>query len=70
MRRNGENIDDVGVMEKILRSLDSKFDHVVIAIEELKNLEDLIVEELMGSLQAHEQKIDRRGKGRSHEQAL
>jgi hypothetical protein len=43
---------------------------VVVAIEESKNLEDLTVEELMGSLQAHEQKIDRRGKGRSHEQAL
>ena len=70
MRKNGENSDDVRVMEKISRSLDSKFDHVVIAIEESKNLEDLTVEELMGSLQAHEQKIDRRGEGRSLEQAL
>jgi hypothetical protein len=54
MRKNGENIDNVHVMEKILRSLDLKFDHVVVAIEESKNLEDLIIEELMGSLQTHE----------------
>jgi hypothetical protein len=30
-------------------------------------LKDMIVEELMGSLQAHEQKIDRKGEGRSLE---
>jgi len=69
MRRNGENIDHVRVMEKILRSIDLKFDHVVVAIEESKNLKDLTVEQLMGSLQAHEQKIDRR-EGRSLEQVL
>jgi hypothetical protein len=70
MRRNGENIDDVCVMEKIPRSLDSKFDHVVVEIEESKDLEDLTIEELMGSLQAHGQKIDKREKERFLEQAL
>jgi transcriptional regulator with GAF, ATPase, and Fis domain len=69
MRKNGENINHVRVMEKILRSIDLKFDHVVVAIEESKNLKDLTVEELIGSLQAHEQKIDRR-EGRSLEQVL
>jgi len=41
-----------------LRSLDSKFNHVMIAIEESKELEELIVEELIRSLQVHEQKIE------------
>jgi hypothetical protein len=70
LRRNGENIDDVHVMEKILRSLDSNFDHVVVTIKESKDLKDLIVGELMGSLQDHEQKIDKKGEERSLEQAL
>ena len=56
MRRNGENIDDVCVMEKILRSLDSKLDHVVAEIKKKsKDLEELIMKKLMGSLQAYEQ---------------
>ncbi|KAK2974052.1 hypothetical protein RJ640_006244 [Escallonia rubra] len=70
MRRNGEDISDVRIMEKVLRSLDSKFDYVVVVIEESKDLEKMTVEELMGSLQAHEQKIEKRGEGRSLEQAL
>jgi hypothetical protein len=38
MRINGENIDDVRVMKNILRSLDSKFNHVMIAIEDNANM--------------------------------
>jgi len=48
-----------------LRSLDSKFNHVMIAIEESKELEELIVEELIRSLQVHEQKIKEKKKSRS-----
>ena len=54
MRRNEENIDDFHMMKKILRSLDLEFDHVVVTIQESKELDDFIVEELMWSLQAHE----------------
>jgi hypothetical protein len=43
---------------------------VVVEIEESKDLEDLTIEELMGSLQVHEQKIDKREKERFLEQAL
>lgn len=47
MRRNEENIDDFHVMKKILRSLDLEFDHIVVTIQESKDLDDFIVEELM-----------------------
>ena len=54
IRRNGEAITDSRITEKILRSLDPKFDFVVVAIEESKDVDMLTVDELMSSLQAHE----------------
>ncbi|KAM1087404.1 hypothetical protein ACFX2B_012784 [Malus domestica] len=57
MRRNGERLDEVRVVEKILRSLTSKFEHVVTAMEESKDLEAMSAEELLGSLLVHEQRI-------------
>jgi len=60
MRRNGEALTDARITKKILRSLDPKFDFVVVAIEESKEVDKLTVDELMSSLQAHEQKIVKR----------
>lgn len=57
LRVNGEDITDKRVLEKILRSMTRKFEHVVVAIEESKDLNTFSLEELLGSLQSHELRI-------------
>ncbi|XP_049936006.1 retrovirus-related Pol polyprotein from transposon TNT 1-94 [Nymphaea colorata] len=59
MKSFGEAITEQKVVEKVLRSLPSKFDHVVTAIEESKDLSIYSIDELMGSLLAHEQRMNR-----------
>ncbi|XP_077212794.1 uncharacterized protein LOC143847890 [Tasmannia lanceolata] len=59
IRTYGEKLDDQKIVEKVLRSLFPKFDHVVAAIEESKDLSTYSMNELMGSLQAHEQRLNR-----------
>ncbi|KAA0045239.1 putative gag-pol polyprotein, identical [Cucumis melo var. makuwa] len=59
MQTYGETIKDQTIVEKVLRSLTPKFDHVVVAIEESKNLSTFTFIELMGSLEAHESRINR-----------
>lgn len=61
LKRNGEKIEDIRIIEKVLRSLTPKFEHVVVAIEESKELEKLSVDELIGSLEVHEQRMQKKG---------
>jgi hypothetical protein len=70
MRRNGEALSDARITEKILRSLDPKFDFVIVAIEESKEVDKLTVDELMSSLQAHKQKIVKRNGDKAIKHAL
>ena len=59
MKRNCEKIKDIRVVEKTLRSLTTKFEHVVVAIDESKYLETLSIEKLMGPLQVHLQRMQK-----------
>ncbi|PNY05002.1 putative copia-type polyprotein [Trifolium pratense] len=76
MVRNGETISDLMKIEKVLRTLTPKFDHIVVAKEESKNLEELKFEELQASLEAHELRLTERSKNNgkqsedSNDQAL
>ncbi|XP_020262387.1 uncharacterized protein LOC109838347 [Asparagus officinalis] len=58
MKRNGEAINDVRIMKKILRTLDSKFKYIIPVIQESKDLSEVSIDELQGSLQAYEQDIN------------
>ncbi|XP_014493452.1 uncharacterized protein LOC106755752 [Vigna radiata var. radiata] len=51
---NGEEVPPNQVAEKILRNLMDDFESIVVTIEETKDLSTLTMEELAGSLKAHE----------------
>jgi len=50
----GNKISDAKIIKKILRSLPERFKIKVTTIEESKNLDDMKIEELVGSLQTYE----------------
>ena len=57
MRIHGEQMNDVLVIEKILRSMTPKFDYVVCSIEESNDIDNLFIDELQSSLLVHEQRM-------------
>ncbi|KAL4579260.1 hypothetical protein LXL04_015398 [Taraxacum kok-saghyz] len=82
MKSNGEKMDQSTVVNKVLRSLTTKFNYVVCSIEESNDLGTLSIHKLHGSLLVHEQRMqgyleeeqvlkvaqeDRSGRGRGRE---
>lgn len=59
IRTHGENLEERRVVEKILRSLPTRFESIVVAIEKTKNLSQFSVDELHASLISHEHRLSR-----------
>jgi len=59
LRQYGEDLSDQRVIEKLLRCLPKKFEAKVVPIEEFKNLSHMHIEEMTGSLIAHESRMNR-----------
>lgn len=61
MRNSGENMTDVKIVEKILRTLTDKWNYIVCSIEESKDIDMLSVDALQSSLSVHKQKFKKKG---------
>ncbi|XP_039123353.1 uncharacterized protein LOC120259967 [Dioscorea cayenensis subsp. rotundata] len=55
----GHKLTEAEVVSKVLRSLAPKFDFVAVAMEESRDMSTLTLDELGGSLQAHEVRVNR-----------
>ncbi|WVZ24270.1 hypothetical protein V8G54_002814 [Vigna mungo] len=69
MKACGEVVTDIMIIEKIMRSLPEMFDHIVVAIEELRDVGKLKLEELQISLEAYGMR-KRERKSKRDDQAL
>ena len=61
----GEKTEDSKVVRKILRSLPESFRAKVTAIEESKDLDEIKIQELIGSLQTYELSLPSQRKSKS-----
>ena len=61
----GEKTDDSKIVRKILRSLPKRFCVKVTTIEESKDLDEIKIQELIGSLQSYELSLPSQRKSKS-----
>lgn len=59
MKSYGENISDQRIVQKLLISLTRDYDSIAKVIEETKDTETIGVQEVIGSLKSHEQRLQR-----------
>ncbi|XP_074341887.1 uncharacterized protein LOC141679283 [Apium graveolens] len=57
IRALGEKMEEVYVVKKLLRAVPTRFLQIASAIEQFGNLEEMSVEEVVGSLKAHEERV-------------
>ncbi|GAU25674.1 hypothetical protein TSUD_266010 [Trifolium subterraneum] len=70
MKNCGSTLSEEEMVEKVLRTLTHKFDHIVVTIEQTKDMSEIKMEDLQSTLEAHELKHGERNHGKEDEQAL
>ncbi|GAU38400.1 hypothetical protein TSUD_52250 [Trifolium subterraneum] len=70
MKNCGSTLNKVEMVEKVLRTLTHKFDHIVVTIEQTKDPSEIKMEDLRNTLEALELKHGERNHGKEDEQAL
>ncbi|KAG6506253.1 hypothetical protein ZIOFF_031575 [Zingiber officinale] len=70
MRLYGDKIGDDAVVEKILRTIPLKYDHVVASIQESHDIELLTIAELKGMIESHIDRIEAKTETPTNEEAL
>lgn len=70
IRALGESLDESYVVKKLLRVVPSKFLQIVSTMEQFGDLETMTLEEAVGSLKAHEERLKGNSKSDSNEGQL
>lgn len=60
MKSCGEKTSELQKVDKVLKAFPIKFDHIVVEIEESKDLSEMKLEELQASLEVHEMRLKQR----------